>query len=68
MMPGEVDASTPYGFIGYNSSIGVLMGALKATKKEFPSAKKIVMVAPDDGALPHLMPRKAKKILEGLDW
>jgi branched-chain amino acid transport system substrate-binding protein len=65
MMPGELDATTPYGFIGYNSSIGVLMGALKAMKKEFPSVKKVVMVAPDDGALPHLMP-KAKKALEGL--
>ena len=65
MMPGELDASTPYGFIGYNSSIGVLIGALKAMKKEFPSAKKVVMVAPDDGALPHLMP-KAKKTADGL--
>lgn len=60
--PGEMDATTPYGFLGYNSSIGHLVAALKATKKEFPNVKKFVIATPDDGAVPYLMP-VAKKIV-----
>ncbi len=61
--PGEMDATTPYGFLGYNSSLGHLIGALKAMKKEFPGVKKVVIATPDDGAVPYLMP-VTKKIVE----
>ncbi len=61
--PGELDASTPYGFLGYNASIGNTMTAIKGMRKEYPNAKKIVIVTPDDGAVPFLIP-KVKKMLE----
>ena len=62
--PGEMDASTPYGFLGYNASLGHLIGALKAMKKEYPHVKKVIIATPDDGAVPYLMPQ-AKKMVEG---
>ena len=61
--PGELDASTPYGFLGYNASIGNTMTAIKGMRKEYPNVKKIVIVTPDDGAVPYLIP-KVKKMLE----
>ena len=61
--PGELDNTTPFGFLGYNASIGNTLTAVKAMKKEFPNVKKLVIVTPDDGAIPYLMP-KVKKILE----
>jgi branched-chain amino acid transport system substrate-binding protein len=61
--PGELDASTPYGFLGFNASIGTTIGAIKAMQKEYPKVKKIAIVTPDDGAIPYLIP-KIKKIFE----
>jgi ABC-type branched-subunit amino acid transport system substrate-binding protein len=61
--PRELDASTPYGFLGYNASIGNTMTAIKGMRKEYPNAKKIVIVTPDDGAVPYLIP-KVKRMLE----
>jgi branched-chain amino acid transport system substrate-binding protein len=60
--PGELDASTPYGFLGFNGSIGATMATLKVIQKEYPKAKKIAFVTADDGAIPYLMP-KVKKLL-----
>jgi ABC-type branched-subunit amino acid transport system substrate-binding protein len=60
--PGEMDATTPYGFLGFNASIGTSMGAFKVIKKEWPHAKKVAILESDDGAIPYLMP-KIKKIL-----
>ena len=61
--PGELDASTPYGFLAFNASIGTSIGAIKVMKKEFPKVKKVSLVSPDDGAIPYLIP-KIKKLLE----
>lgn len=60
--PGELDASTPYGFLGFNGSIGATMSTLRVIQKEYPKAKRIVFVTADDGAIPYLMP-KVKKML-----
>jgi ABC-type branched-subunit amino acid transport system substrate-binding protein len=54
--PGELDASTPYGFLAFDASIGTTIGALKVMKKEFPNVKKVAVVSPDDGAIPYLIP------------
>jgi branched-chain amino acid transport system substrate-binding protein len=61
--PGELDATTPYGFLAYNAAIGNTMAAIKAMRKEYPEAKRIVIVTPDDGAVPYLIP-KVQKMLE----
>jgi branched-chain amino acid transport system substrate-binding protein len=60
--PGEMDANTPYAFLGMNSTLGILPGSIKAMKKEFPNVKKLVVTTADDGAPPYMMP-KVKKIL-----
>ncbi len=60
--PGELDASTPFGFLGFNASIGSSMSAFKVIRKEWPNAKKIAVVECDDGQIPYLAP-KIKKLL-----
>jgi branched-chain amino acid transport system substrate-binding protein len=55
--PGEMDNTTPYGFLGYDASIGIGIAGVQAMKKEFPDVKKVAIVAPDDGALPYLIPK-----------
>jgi branched-chain amino acid transport system substrate-binding protein len=62
-IPGELDASTPYGFLAFNASIGTTIGALKALKKEYPDVKKLAIVTPDDGAIPYLIPL-VKKLMQ----
>jgi ABC-type branched-subunit amino acid transport system substrate-binding protein len=62
--PGELDASTPYGFLGFNGSIGATITTLKVIKKEYPKAKKILFVTADDGAIPYLMPRVKKLVAQ----
>jgi hypothetical protein len=65
--PGEIDASTPFGFLAFNASIGTSISVIKAMKKEFPNVKKVAIVTPDDGAVPYLIP-KVKKILESYGY
>jgi branched-chain amino acid transport system substrate-binding protein len=60
--PGEMDANTPYAFLGMNGTLGILAGSIQAMKKEFPKVKKLVVTTADDGAPPYMMP-KVKKIL-----
>ena len=54
--PGEMDKTTPYGFLGYDASIGISIAGIQAMKKEFPNAKTVALVTPDDGALPYMIP------------
>ena len=49
--PGEMDANTPYAFLGMNSTLGTLPGSMKAVKKLFPNVKKLVVTTADDA--PH---------------
>ncbi len=61
--PGDVDPSTPYGFLSYNSSVGLSITAMGIFKKDYPKVKRIAVSIPDDGAIPSLIP-KVKKIME----
>jgi ABC-type branched-subunit amino acid transport system substrate-binding protein len=61
--PGELDSTTPYGFLGHNTSVGGCLIDVQALKREYPKAKKVAIVTPDDGAIPYLVP-KLKKIFE----
>ncbi len=65
--PGEVDKSTPYGFLGFDASIGTSIGSWKVAKKEFPKVKNLAMAGPDDGAIPYLVPI-IKKLLAGYGY
>ena len=56
MQPGELDASTPYTFTAYNATVGHFFGTLSFLKKHYPAVKKVVIVEPDDGAVPYLAP------------
>ena len=54
--PSEVDASTPFGFLGYNGSVGNAYAGIMFLKKNYPDVKKVVFVHPDDGAIPYIAP------------
>jgi branched-chain amino acid transport system substrate-binding protein len=60
--PGEVDANTPYAFLGGNGSVLTSVAATKYLHKAFPNVKKVAIVTPDDGAVPYVIPI-AKKLL-----
>lgn len=63
LQPGEMDKTTPYGFLGYHAVVGELIGTLKAMKMIYPDVKKVVILLPDDGAIPYLVP-VAKGLIE----
>jgi branched-chain amino acid transport system substrate-binding protein len=54
--PGEMDKTTPYGFLGFDASIGTSIAAWKVAKKEYPNIKTFAIATPDDGAVPYLIP------------
>jgi branched-chain amino acid transport system substrate-binding protein len=54
--PGEVDSSTPYAFLGGNGSVLTSVAATKYLRKTYPNVKKVAIVTPDDGAVPHVIP------------
>jgi branched-chain amino acid transport system substrate-binding protein len=54
--PGEVDASTPYAFLGANATMTNAIAGAKYMKKAYPNVKKVVLVNPDDGAITYLAP------------
>lgn len=60
--PGEMDGSTPYGFLGFNCTMGLLGGGVKVLKKEFPGVKKIVLTSADDGSIPYIIPLVKKAL------
>ena len=60
--PGEVDANTPYAFLGGNGSVLTSVAATKFLAKNYPNVKKVAIVIPDDGAVPYVIPI-AKKLL-----
>jgi branched-chain amino acid transport system substrate-binding protein len=55
-MPGEMDASTPYSFITGHASIPSGWAALQYMKDAYPEVTKVVIVSPDDGAPPIMVP------------
>jgi branched-chain amino acid transport system substrate-binding protein len=54
--PGEVDASTPYAFLGGNGSVLTTSAAAKFLKETYPNVKTVSIVTPDDGAPPFVIP------------
>jgi branched-chain amino acid transport system substrate-binding protein len=61
--PQECDESTPYSFLGCNASVAEVMAGSKFLRQTYPDVKKLVVVNPDDGAQPFLMPI-VERILE----
>jgi branched-chain amino acid transport system substrate-binding protein len=61
--PGEMDASTPYAFLGCPASISDAIAAAKYLKKAYPTVEKVALITPDDGAVPYLIP-KVEDILQ----
>jgi len=61
-MPAEVDASTPYNFATSHGSYTKDIAVIKSMRQDYPQAKTIALVSPDDGAIPYLMP-KVKDLL-----
>ena len=61
LMPGGLDKTTPYGFLGYHAVVGEFLGSIKAMKMVYPEVHKLAFTLPDDGAIPYLMP-----VIEGL--
>lgn len=60
--PGEIDASTPYGFVGHNCSIADAVAAAKVMKKEFPDVAKVAIALPDEGTLDFVLPKFLRAI------
>jgi len=58
--PGEMDASTPYSFMAGNGSLLTTSAAAKYIKKAYPDVKSVVIVTPDDGAPPYVIPIATK--------
>ena len=64
MQPGEMDATTPYGFLGHNNPLAQQSILLKALKKEYPNAKNLVYATMEDGSLKYWMPGVKKMIAD----
>jgi hypothetical protein len=54
--PGEMDKTTPYGFLGFDASIGTSIASWKVAKKEFPKVKTLGITCVDDGQVPYIIP------------
>jgi branched-chain amino acid transport system substrate-binding protein len=54
--PGEVDATTPYAFLGGNGSVMTSVAAIKYLKATYPDVKKVSFVSPDDGSPEVMVP------------
>ena len=60
--PGELGATTPYTFLGYDGTVESVYAGIDYIKKNYPKVKKVVVLNSDDGSLPYLTP-KFKKAL-----
>lgn len=60
--PGELDASTPYSFLGTNASAACSSALVDFIKVNYPDVKTIAIVAPDAGISDLI--QKAKNLLE----
>ncbi len=63
MQPGEMDASTKWSFLGHDASFEMFLGGVSFLKEKYPKVKKVVLVMPDDGAIPYVG-EAGKKILK----
>lgn len=62
LQPGDMDQSTPFGFLGFNAAMGSSMASMKVIKKEWPNTKKLGVLMADDGSIPYMLP-KIKKMM-----
>jgi ABC-type branched-subunit amino acid transport system substrate-binding protein len=62
--PGEVDAGTPYAFLGGSGSVLNGTAAAKHLKKAYPHVQKVAVVIPDDGSIPYFEPILRKILKE----
>jgi branched-chain amino acid transport system substrate-binding protein len=53
--PGELDANTPYTF-AVDGTIPSNLAAIKFMKQAYPQVKNVVIIHPDDGAVPFVAP------------
>ena len=58
--PGEIGADTPYNFLANDASFGQAIAMMDYLKKTYPKVKKVVLVTPDDGSIPYLIPTVTK--------
>jgi branched-chain amino acid transport system substrate-binding protein len=56
-IPAEYGPRTPYTFITFNSTIEGVITAVTYLTEAYPEVKKIAVLTPDDGAIPHITPR-----------
>lgn len=54
--PGELDTTTPYGFLSHLGAIGNAMSLCEYIKANHPEIKSVVCTSIDDGAIPYLEP------------
>jgi len=54
--PGEVDATTPYGFTSTYSNIPATIAAIKYMRQTYPDVKKVAVIGIDDGVTPYIDP------------
>jgi branched-chain amino acid transport system substrate-binding protein len=54
--PSEYGPDTPYTFVVENATVEGTIGTLNYLVKAYPKAKSIVVLIPDDGAIPFLGP------------
>jgi len=54
--PGEVDATTPYAFVGCNATLATASGMAEYLKRAYPKTKNVTYVMIDDGTIPYTVP------------
>jgi len=56
LQPGEMDANTPYAFLGYDSPVSIHAAGYMALLKEFPKVKNIAIFTADDASIKYTLP------------
>lgn len=64
MQPGEMDANTPYAFLGYDSPLSCQTAAFKALRKEFPKVKNVAFFSADDNSIKYILPPVKKMVTD----
>lgn len=62
--PGEIGADVPYNFLANDASFGQALAVMDYIKKAYPKVKRLMIVTPDDGAIPYIIPQITKWIEE----
>jgi ABC-type branched-subunit amino acid transport system substrate-binding protein len=62
--PGELGADVPYNFLANDASFGQALAVMDYIKKAYPKVKRLIIVTPDDGAIPYIIPQITKWIEE----